>query len=587
MGLLYPWMLSLSVLIAAFILLYFFRKQFERKTISANFLWHEVMAEWEAQPWLYKLQHNLLFWLQLFALLFLLGAIVRPFWYGEGVKGEEIIFVVDTSATLGAQGHELSLFEENKDKMREMVRKLENQPVTIITTGNPPAIVLRNERMEGKILAAIDGLEINYEHEHIEKALQLARGLGHEQTAIYLFTDGIDKDVVAELMDGFYVEVHNSGKNIKNVSLRSFGVGKTNDDVGAVAYIVNEADRNMQIIFTIRHGEEELYKETVELARGEEKMLTIAGLARYDYYMAEITSDDDYPADNQYIALYRDTAPAVIAAGNINPFLVRGLETFGTDVTQFESLEQSVLEEDGILLTNGAEVITEPGQPTLFVAPFTEELQEIQEPVEQRDDELLNYVNMANVFISGASGQAFSELETIVQSGEIPLIQKGVINGQPVVAILFPIEASDWPLHANFPIFLYNAYEWMKQQQAFLGYFQPGEEKWLGQITAENIDIYTLEGEHLYSLDLTEETFRAPEQPGPYQAKYGDEISLFSVILDERERTFQHVEHYVLNEELLGEGERDLVRKEDLWLWLAGVSLLILLIEWEVYRRYA
>lgn len=228
-----------------------------------------------------------------------------------------------------------------------------------------------------------------------------------------------------------------------------------------------------------------------------------------------------------------------------------------------------------------------PRQPVMFVTSGLEDVKELDAQVEQKDDELLKYVNLANVYIAASSGLDLAELETVARSGEVPLIQKGSINGFPLVAILFPLEASDWPLHANFPIFLHNTYEWLRRQTDFLGYFQPGEETWIPQISDNEVAIFTGAGEHLYTIDLSQERFTAPVEPGLYQAMYNGRVSYFTVQLDERERTFTRVVDDRLHEERLADESFDLVRKDDLWTWLLVICLIILICEWEVYRRHA
>lgn len=587
MGILYPWLASLVLFIGAFILLYFFRKQFERQTISASFLWQEVMEELEAQNRFYKWQHHLLFWLQLLALLLLLGAAMRPYWYGEGVAGEELIFIVDTSATLTARGDGQEIFAENKEKMRAIVQKLENQPVTMITTGYTPAVVLRSETDKRAIYEAIDDLKINFQHEHIESALQLASGLSHEKTAIHVFTDGLEEEEIAQWIPSSFVHVHNTGTEVANVSLRSFGAGKTETGTSAVATIVNEMEQPVEVTIAVRTNEEIVYEETISLAGQEERFHTIASLPPADYYFAEIHGADDYDLDNHAVALVHHNSPGIIATGNINPFLIRGLEALGVEVSQLTADVRDHTGDDRILLTDREEDVTNPLQPVFFVATGMDDLVELNATVDQAEDELLHYVNLANVYIAASGGGSFAELDTIAWSGEYPLVQKGLSNGYPVVALLFPVEASDWPLHANFPIFLYNTYEWLRQQTNFLGIFYPGEEKWLPHAAGSELSIFSLTGEHLYSLNLAEESFRAPEEPGLYQALHDDRVTYFTVHLDDRERTFARVPDFRLHEELLEKEQQDLVRKDGLSFWFLAFGLLILILEWEVYRRHA
>ncbi|WP_242485302.1 vWA domain-containing protein [Peribacillus sp. TH27] len=121
-----PLFFLLIIFIAAVILFYFFRKQYETTTISSNLLWEQVLNEWQASPWLHKLQHNLLFWLQILVLLLLMFSLVRPFWFQKGIPGDHLILIIDTSATMSAKDGELTRFEKAKQELMEMLKEVDN-----------------------------------------------------------------------------------------------------------------------------------------------------------------------------------------------------------------------------------------------------------------------------------------------------------------------------------------------------------------------------------------------------------------------------------------------------------------------------
>ena len=82
------------------LLYYFFRKKYTKKTVSSTLFWEEIMQETKASPYLKKLQKNALLFLQLAALLLLVLALMNPYIASTKIAGEQVIFVVDTSAIL-------------------------------------------------------------------------------------------------------------------------------------------------------------------------------------------------------------------------------------------------------------------------------------------------------------------------------------------------------------------------------------------------------------------------------------------------------------------------------------------------------
>lgn len=58
------------------------------------------MKETKASPYLQHLQRNALFYLQILAMILLVIALLQPFWKTKALAGEQIVFIVDTSATM-------------------------------------------------------------------------------------------------------------------------------------------------------------------------------------------------------------------------------------------------------------------------------------------------------------------------------------------------------------------------------------------------------------------------------------------------------------------------------------------------------
>jgi hypothetical protein len=89
----------------------------------------------------------------------------------------------------------------------------------------------------------------------------------------------------------------------------------------------------------------------------------------------------------------------------------------------------------------------------------------------------------------------------------------------------------------------------------------------------------------LYTLDLAKMSFKAPNLPGTYQAVADDKINYFSVLMDEREK-YPAVETSFKMNELKGQVKGETKSRNDvMWFWLALIALLLITIEWEVYRR--
>lgn len=583
MQFLFPLFFLLSFLIAAVILFYFFRKQYEERKISSNLLWEQVLNEWQASPWLKKLQQNLLFWLQILALLLLMLALARPFWLQKDLQGEHLIFIIDPSASMSAKYAAATRFDYAKEELLDLAGKLSGQEVTLIQAGEKPEILLSKETDKGAIKKSINELELSYEHEVMEKAVNLAVSLSTgKDTSIHIFSDSVRKDVLSDVEQP--VVVHNIGKELANVALLSFGVAPVGEQVSGVAVLENQSSKEQELTFQIHSEKELLFEKKVTVAGRDQFVLQIHPLPEKPYYEAIITKDDGYKVDNKLTSIYTETNPPIYTIDDVNPFAVKGFQTLGVEVAQIDA--KSIIENmNGIFISEASTLQNQPAQPLILFNSSKEKIK-LTEPLVAEDDLLLQYVDYKKIYIAEASKELDGDWKTILKSGTVPLIQKGSKDGQPLIVVNFDLTDSDWPLQPGFPIFLYNSYQWLSQQTNFLGYFGPGEEKWLNVSEGSfKWSIYDGDDENLYTLDLSKESFKAPNLPGTYQAVADDKINYFSVLMDEREKHPAVETSFKMNElksQVKGETKS---RNDVIWFWLALIALLLITIEWEVYRR--
>ncbi|RBP95216.1 von Willebrand factor type A domain-containing protein [Cytobacillus firmus] len=576
----------LAIFIGAVILFYFFRKQYTEKTVSSNLLWEQVLNEWQASPWLKKLQQNLLFWLQLLALILLMLALVRPFWLEDSLKGEHLIIIIDPSASMSAERGGKSRFEMAKEEMLELAGKLNGQQVTLIKAGEKNEILLSREDDPTAIRRTIDGLNLTYEHENMDKALLLAGSLSSgKDTALHIFSDSAVKNDLMEDLAGLYTVVHNIGEDARNVSLQSFGTAAAGDGISAIAVIENQSAGNIETGFTVQFENEVLFEQNLSLKANEQTTVQIKNLPEKPYYEASISINDGYSADNFAASIYTDPKPKVYTMGDVNPFAVKGFQTIGAELLQTDPAALKGFEMKGVVVAEGSTLSELPELPTIFFNTGKEKTI-LKEAISGDKDPLFEYADFERVYISSASAALEGEWETVLKSGDIPLIQRGMQNGLPIIIVNFDLSDTDWPLLPGFPIFLYNSYHWLSQQSDFLGYFSAGEERWINIGTGNGgWEIFNNKDENLYSLDLNKENFKAPVIPGTYQAVSGNQIYYFSVLLDEREKNAGIGESFTLNEKSSEKNSMIQRPNESLWFWLALIAFILIAIEWEVFRR--
>lgn len=596
MGLLAPAFFGLSLFIGGLVIFYIFRKQYDEEIVSSNILWDQVMNERQASKWWKKLQRQLLLLLQILILLLLMFALARPFLYAEGVEGDHVIFIVDSSATMAAfTDEETTRFGQAKADMLELADKLSReQAVSVISAGASPELAVAREFDKDLVKNQIEALDLTYEHSNFSQALSLAGALSQQQSAsIHIFSDQVTEDMIEEASPGQPVHVVNYGTMTEgNISVMTFGVSSGPHKAEAVVTLKNEGVEAEAAELTVFADGVPAYSENVALPAGEETVISVEELPNGIYYKAEIKTEDSYALDNTAFAFASSEQAAVLyLIGDINPFLHKVLLQLGHEIVQAAELSDIHDPAAGSILVTSDPKVTEGGRPFLLLADPEEEFASLEgDIVTRRGEELFEYADLRELYISqayepdGMTPVAPDSGETIMESGGIPLMEKGLAKGQPYVQMFFQIQDSDWPLQPSFPVFVYNALEFLQGETGHLGYFSPGESRPLQLETGGTHRIIDEEGVEIGMFDRDEETFQAPREPGLYYlADSEEQYTYFAVNLDDREKEAVAAASFSI--EGSGNGLPAESARTEWWPWLLLAGFFVLVIEWEVYRR--
>ncbi|SDY13944.1 von Willebrand factor type A domain-containing protein [Evansella caseinilytica] len=600
MGILVPAFFGLSLFIGGLIVFYMFRKQYSEQVISSNLLWEQVMNEWQATKWWKKLQRQLLLLLQILILLLMMLALTRPFFHKEGIDGEHVILLLDTSASMATVIDEegTTRFEQAKTEMRALLdKRSDEQAVSIIAVGAVPSLVLNREQNERAIMDAVGDISLTYEHSEFQRALSLAKALSQQQSSgIYVFSDRMTEEELAEIdIDGAFHANNIEAAEDDNVSVMTFGVNTSGDQGAAIVTLKNESSAQQEVTLQLLADGDRVHTQAVSLEAKEEAYINVEDLPAAVYYTARLAEKDSYPLDNAAYAFSSSTTkPVLYLIGEVNPFLHKVFIHLGHDVIQAEKLSDinEFAADSIIVITTGgdeqADQVLAAGRPFLLLASGEEEAYPLEASLETKNtDELFAYTDVAEIYISQGRGQPFEKAglaDAVMKSGDVPLVQKGLADGQSFVQLLFDLQDSDWPLHASFPIFIYNTLDYLQGEAAHLGYFTPKEQRALQLDTAGEYSVVDETGMVIDTFDGDSELFQAPEKPGLYYlADSDDQRKYFAVTLDDREKqTVAEATFSMYGNEAAP--TTNVVRSE-WWLWLLFAAFVILIVEWEVYRR--
>ncbi|WP_142826183.1 vWA domain-containing protein [Planococcus soli] len=565
-------MIWTAVMPLAVILYYFFRKKYRDQRVSSTLFWQERMKELQASPYLKKLQHHLLFYLQLAALLLCVLALLGPFSESETLTGNDFIFVVDTSATMlaGSPSH----FEKHQQEMKSLAAQAGGKPVTIVTTGASPEVVVRNEQDLDAIEQAVDQLAVRYEKAEMEQTILFADTLGaNDSTVIHIFTDSLDRDLLANKTGKSY-QVHGVSDTLRNVSIQQFGLSETEDGVRGIVQLVNGSDEALPALVRLSAGATEKTVE-VELAAAEELLVPFEELPAEKNWQATVEVRDDYAADNTMAAYLTPPGDEVVIDSALHELIASGFRSLDLDVRLAETAQ---LQPDfGLpVVTNQSELL-EGAAPILLIGRNDETAVEVSGQIETQEHPLFAYAELEEVYVSQLY-PPFDGYETIASINEQPFIQ---LSPKGDIVVLADVQSTDWPLFPAFPLFLWSAMNSLSGDEEFLGFFQPNEHRSVSLASDTGEWEIFKDGAYSHSYIEGSGPFIAPTEPGVYEVIGDAETKTLIVQLSSEEKTLAAGSSYTMG---AAETAQDMVRFSFVP-FIIALILLLVIAEWEVYRR--
>ncbi|MGE7622014.1 vWA domain-containing protein [Viridibacillus sp. NPDC096237] len=564
---------------------YFFRKKYVEKQISSTLFWDEVMKETKASPYLQHLQRNALFYLQILGLIILVFALLQPYWKTKSIAGDQIIWVVDTSATMLAEKDGQTIFEGHQKEMLDLTNKLGGKAVTIMTTGPEPQVILRNETNTKTIQNAVKSLEVTYANEEFPKTLDfLQTFISKKSAVIYLFTDAIERDQLPlELSDIKWIVI-GAPDDLQNISLQRFGATKVDGQLKAIAQVKNDTSKEQQVTVTISNDTgKTLVNKKITIPANEEERVLFDKLTDQTVLTAKLKVNDNYKVDNEMTILVQQNMTKILVDQGLQQLVQKAFQAMDFPVSIVPSLQLEDSKDDAIIVTNQTKLLEQKKQPVLLIGRDDKKAKKISGEVETENSNLFAYAPIKDVYVNELY-PAFKEYKTVATIGDEPFIQISPVGH---IVVLADIQMTDWPLHPSFPLFLWSAKENLASSGSDIGTFSPNERRTISLAEKDRetmgYEIYTQDGEYIRSFE-NGSSFIAPTKPGLYMIKSGNEEKRFAVTLQQQEKVIVQGTSFEYGE-TADKKATNFVQQSLVPLFLFFI-IVLLLAEWEVQRRY-
>lgn len=599
------WPLALLVLIPVIILLYMLKQKAKEYPFSSSMLWREIYNNIEAtKPW-EKLKKNLLMILQIVTVLLLIFALMAPYLKRGGRRFDNVILVIDTSASMGIRYNEdRTRLEEAIERACDYVDTLsETAQVTILTSDQEAGIVKSNVTDKSdlrKALREIQGTDLKGDAGTAVSVVQSMANQWEQYEAVFL------TDTPVEL-GSLEAQVINLYTDYQNLSMDYIGYGTEYDEAG---------NPSLTVIGKITNGTASDVVTDVNLY-GDDTLLMVqsvqvpAASSQFFYFqqvdfngnvlMAEINNKDDLEADNRaYAARKGQGQERVLLVTNDNMFLEKAIvnvswvDLYKTnqlsavgkdeefDLYIFDGMVPDTLPEEGNIIYMNPP----PGNGITVSASIT------SVNLEFLETEITSYVSGFHFGVSSA--REFERpvwADNFISSGSGCVGYFG-IDGQRRVAVLgFDLHDSDLALQAEFPILVSNLMDYMMVSgMVSEDYYETGDKiVFNGNLNGSEIRIQNPEG--------IATTLAAAVETSAYTDTGRAGIYSVSQTVNEVENTEHFVVRFPVEQEshqngekteeneTVGEDDKNLSGGRDLRNLIIILILIALAVEWFVYVR--
>ena len=606
---------ALSALAIPIILLYMLKLRRKQTQVSSTMLWEKLLREKQANaPW-QKLKRNLLLFLQLLILAALVAALVRPALQTKVVASGSVIVMLDASASMNAVDVKPSRFEEARKSVQTLINELSsNSAMTLILAAQTPQTLIASETDKSLLKVALSKAQVSQGPADWQAAFALAAGAtrnGSTSTIVIISDGGLPESGLPSLPSEVrYVPI---GQTDNNLAISALALRASKGKPQLFAEVTNYSHVDRKVLLSIYLGNDLFDARQLDLLANSKKSVSLENLPTATaIYKAHISDPvevnkplDSLSLDDTAFAIYQaSSARRTLLVSKGNLFLEQllaslpGIQPFralpaadGTlkipsepfNLYIFDSYIPTELPKSNLLLINPTT------NPFFTVGDTFKEINNIQ----VNQNALTHYVDWKTVHVLQAHKvTAPNWMNILVESNSNPLVMAGETKGQRIAALTFDLRESDLPLQIAYPILFSNLINYLSPPSAFDSSqsLQAGESLAIVPPTDTEQVVIASPSNKTFSLASGQTLFSQTNELGYYAVNFiskdSTKVEYFAVNL------FDAVESDVHPREKLQIGSTSVkptvaqqVGLQELWKWLAGIALIVLMIEWQIFHR--
>jgi von Willebrand factor type A domain/Aerotolerance regulator N-terminal len=338
------WQWGLLALVPpAIIALYFLKLQRQPLEVPSTYLWSRAIEDLHVNSLWQRLRQSLLLFLQLLVIGLIALTLLRPGWTGTRLEGERFIFLVDTSASMGATDVAPSRLDQAKQQAIALIEQMPPDSAAMVISFSNAAKVEQAFTDNRRLLRTkVELIAPTYRPSDLSEALRAAAGLANpgqsgdpnnpldlktaeaQPATLYILSDGGFASVPSFQLGNLTPEfVPQAGSDQRNAAIVAFSTEINPEKPGRVqafARIENHATTETTVEATLFLNQTLLDAKSVPLPARDPKT-SLPGAAGVHFEMQEIDSGvlklqidaaDQLAADNTAYAVVNMPRPAKV-----------------------------------------------------------------------------------------------------------------------------------------------------------------------------------------------------------------------------------------------------------------------------------
>ena len=512
----------LGLIPPAIIALYFLKLRRQPLSVPSTYLWSRAIEDMHVNSLWQRLRQSLLLFLQLLLIALLAITLLRPGWKGTELVGDRYIFLIDTSASMGATDVSPTRLDEAKRQAIDMIEQMKPENAAMVISFSNVAKVEQPFSNSRRLLRQkVELIEQTNRPSDLSEALRAAAGLANPgqsdfeasdipaaeamPATLYILTDGGFSSVPTFKLgnlDPKYLKIGEEQQ--KNVAIANFSTDVNPEKPGqiqAFARLENFSIEEMTVEASLFLNNTLLDAQKISVPPRGEKGLPGASGARFDMnneiesgvLKLVIDSKDSLVVDNTAYAVVNLPRPAkvlVVTPGNDALELALGTDEAKkvADVSFAEPklLETKAYEDQAaegaydLIIYDQCAPKTMPNGNTLFIGRLPPVGWSAKGPKQgppliidtDQVHPLTQLVQMGNVKIVEATPLVGPQgTVTLVDSDLGPVYAVGPRAGYEDAVLAFELVTftadgkrevnTDWPIRRSFPVFVMNAVKYL------------------------------------------------------------------------------------------------------------------------------